>query len=340
MIKEHLYLHIGTNKTGSTTIQYCLKENQTLLKSQGYYYPMEGAYFYPPEASPSLLAHALLGNRPTYMANPNIDREACVSEIIRDIKQSDCEKVIISSEHFHSAKTVDDVKEIASVFLGLFKKITVIVYLRRQDTRLESSWSQGVKTGIISKSFEDFLSKHSGWNYFEMLNLWAEVFGKNNLVVRPFEKEQFFKNDLLQDFLKTIDCTAEISDSRLRNQSPPVEFLEVLRIFWKTIPGHLERRPLLRVLRSLPIKIDTTNYTLFTPESRKMFLDLNRESNRLVAQEYLGRSNGLLFHESETTDLPTYQGMSLVRFSEISRQYIMLLAGINTQLTNKVRNQL
>jgi hypothetical protein len=339
MIKEHLYLHIGTHKTGSTSIQHCLKENQSLLQSHGYYYPMEGSYFYPPEASPSLLAHALLGKRPSYIINKNIDEESCVSDILRDIKQSKCEKVIISSEHFSHARTIEEVKKIAGVFFGLFKKITVIVYLRRQDTRLESFWSQRVKIGLTTKSFDEYFSRHFDWNYFEMLNLWTEVFGKKNLVVRPFEKGQFFKNDLVQDFLQILGCTTNIQDTRLKNQSPPVEYLEALRIFWGTIPNHAERRPLLKILRSLPIKIDATEYTLFTSENRKMFLNLYRESNRLVAQEYLGRSDGLLFYESESIDLPTYPGMSLERFSEISRQFIMSLAGINSQLTEKLGKQ-
>jgi len=338
MIKKHLYLHIGTNKTGSTSIQHYLKENQNLLKSSGYYYPMEGAYFYPPEASPSLLAHALLGNRPAYIGNRNIDEEACVSDIIRDIKQSNCEKVIVSSEHFHWAKTVDEIKKIYSIFFDLFEKITIIVYLRRQDTRLESTWSQRVKMGLITESFDDFLKDHVGWNYYEMLNLWAEVFGKENIVVTPFEKGQFFKNNLIQDFLQTIGCNFKITEAKTRNESPPVELLETVRLFCATIPNHADRRIFLRVLGSLPIKFDKTKYTLFTPENRKRFLNLYRESNSLVAEKYLGRSDGQLFYENENIDLPVYQGISLERFSEISKQSIFLMARINSQLIRKIRN--
>jgi hypothetical protein len=146
--------------------------------------------------------------------------------------------------------------------------------------------------------------------------------------------------DLLQDFLQALGSNVKISDPRLRNQSPPVEFLEALRIFWGAIPGYVERRHLFLILRSLPIKIDTTMYTLFTNENRQTFLNLYRESNQLVAQEYLRRSDGVLFYESENTNLPTYQGMSLERFSEISHRFIILLAERNSNLTNKARKQL
>lgn len=338
MIKEHLYLHIGTNKTGSTSIQYYLRDNKSLLETNGYYYPMEGAYFYPPEASPSLLAHALLGKRPPYIRNTVINKEACVTDILRDIKSSSCSKVIISSEHFSNAKTTDEVKKIANIFLNIFQKVTVIVYLRRQDTRIESSWSQRVKMGLITKSFDDFLSEEFDLNYLEMLNSWADVFGKKNIIVRPFEKAQFFNNNLIQDFLQILGCALKAPELRSRNESPPVELLEVIRILCATIPSYVERRPLLGIIRTLPLKIDGAKYTLFTPEKRKEVLDLYRGSNQLIAQEYLERSDGQLFYESEIPDIPIYRGMTLERFSEISRQLIFSLARINSQLSRKIRN--
>ena len=335
MTKKHLYLHIGTHKTGSSSIQHWLKENRSLLEADGYYYPIEGAYFYPPEASASLLAHAMLERRPSYIGNTVIDRNSCVSDIGRDIKNSSCKSVIVSSEHFSHAKKIEEVKNIFDLFSDLFEKMTVIVYLRRQDHRLESSWSQNAKSGAITLSFDEILNQHlssPNWNYFELMAPWVEVFGRDNVIMKPFEKEQFFKNDLIHDFLNALGFKGEVVNSSIKNVSPSIEFFETLRMFGCSIPSVPERMAFFRILRSIPIKLDSTKYTLFTPEKRKAFLELYKESNELVAEKYLGRSNGILFYDSETSKLPVYTGLSLERFSVISRELIQFVMKLNSQL--------
>jgi hypothetical protein len=340
MLKRHLFLHIGTHKTGSTTIQHYLKEHRSQIEGQGFYYPMEGAYFYPPEASPSLLAHAVLNNRPKYIGRTEVNLDTCVHDMRRDIELSPCPNVIVSSEHFSLASTREDVLRIANVFSGLFEKITVVVYLRRQDTRLESYWSQHVKTGLIVQSFSDYLTAHAGWNYSEMLKPWIEVFSQECLVIRPFEKSQFFENNLVSDFLHVVGCQVEVQDFIQRNASPPVEFLELIRIFGTSLPGFLERRAFQRILRTLSIKIDHTKYTMFSPEGRQQFLELHRESNQQVARDLLGRFDGRLFYDKETSDLPSYGGLSLERFAEISKQIIIALANLNNKTGWKTKNSI
>lgn len=340
MTKKHLYLHIGTHKTGSSSIQHWLKDNRALLEADGYYYPIEGAYFYPPEASASLLAHAVLEKRPNYIGNTVIDRNACVSDIRRDIKNSSCKNVIVSSEHFSHAKQKQQIKNIFDLFSDLFETMTVIVYLRRQDHLMESYWSQNVKAGAITLSFDEILNQHLSapkWNYFELMAPWVEIFGKDNVMMKPFEKGQFFKNDLIHDFLDAVDFKAKVVNSSIKNESPTIEFVEALRLFGCSIPIRAERAAFLRILRSMPIKLDSTKYTLFTPEKRKAVLDLYKESNQLVAEKYLGRSDGMLFYDTETSNLPVYPGMSIERFSIVSREIIQLLIKVNSQLVQKIR---
>lgn len=338
MLKKHLFLHIGTHKTGSTTIQHYLKEHRAQIEGHGFYYPMEGAYFYPAEASPSLLAHAVLNRRPEYIGKTEVNLEACVADMRRDIEQSQCPKVIVSSEHFSHAASLDDVQRIADVFTGLFEKITVVVYLRRQDTLLESFWAQHVKTGLIVQSFDDYLAAHAGWNYLEMLKPWVEVFGQAQVVIRPFEKGQFVNHNLVSDFLHAVGCQAEVLDFPQRNTSPPIEFLEVVRVFGTSLSGFMQRRAFQRIIRTLPIKIDRTKYTMFRPEDRHQFLDRHRESNQQLARELLGRPDGQLFYDKETSDLPSYSGLTLERFADISKQIIAALVNLNNKNASKTRN--
>jgi hypothetical protein len=323
-MKKNLYLHIGTHKTGSTSIQHFLKDNTSILKSHGYYYPTEGAYYYPPEASASLLAHAVLNRRPEYIGNTPIDHDACVNDIQKSILQSGAENIIVSSEHFSHAHTDNAVQKISDVFLSLFENIIVIIYLRRQDLRLESMYAQGVKTGSITMEFNDYLNASAGWNYYDLLKPWINIFGLKNIVIRPFENSQFFGNSLINDFMHLINCEIPIIDSPKKNQSPPIEYLELQRIMTQSIQTYPERKNFLFILSKLPVKIDTKKYTFFQPDKRKAFLELHQESNKCVATEYLDRSEGILFYDKEESALPVYTGMNIEKLAQIARQYVLL----------------
>jgi len=339
MKKKNLYLHIGTHKTGSTSIQYLLKENSEKLKSEDYYYPMEGSYFYPPEASQSLLAHAILGNKPAYIGRTVIEYDSCISDVKRDIESSHCSNVIISSEHFSHAMTLEAVQKIHDLFVNLFDKITVIVYLRRQDNRIESAWGQAVKTSQSTLSFNDFYNKNISlprWDYFSLLKNWIDIFGENFVKIRPFEKFQFFKNNLLDDFLNLIDSKLQPTNSVVRNLSPSAEFLEIMRCFTNSNIEYGTRVNLAKMINSFGVKIDQTKYTFMLPEQRKLTLEMCRESNINVARQYLKRSDGILFRDSEISDLPVYPGLNLQRFSNISHQIIVALIRAANQSSDNI----
>jgi hypothetical protein len=70
-------------------------------------------------------------------------------------------------------------------------------------------------------------------------------------------------------------------------------------------------------LRSVPIKFDETKYTLCTPELRKEILGWHSEGNALVARHYLGRDDGVLFYETEISNLPLYPGLKMERLTEV-----------------------
>lgn len=337
-INKNLILHIGTNKTGSTTIQNFLRENSHELANEGYYYPMGGAYYYPPESSASLLAHALREKQPKYIGNIKIDKSSCISDIRRDIINSDCKNIIISSEHFSLAREKTQIQNIFNIFEDLFKSIKVIIYLRRQDSYIESLWSQRIKLGMITKSFEDFFAEQtktsSALDYYQLLAPWSEIFGIENITVKPFEKTQFVDHDLLTDFLEYIGYKFIPVNNTLQNTSPSTEYLEALRMFTKSIKDVNERMIFARIFRKLPIKFDNNKYTFLTNEKRKLLLDKFNESNQRIAQEYLARQDRTLFYENKLSDLPVFPGIKFERFTEISSCLMIFLMKNSIRLSN------
>ncbi|EAI4813061.1 hypothetical protein BGG33_07840, partial [Campylobacter lari] len=45
---------------------------------------------------------------------------------------------------------------------------------------------------------------HHICNHKQTLQWWGEIFGKENLIVRLFDKNEFYQGDLLKDFIHSI----------------------------------------------------------------------------------------------------------------------------------------
>ena len=105
MSKKVAYIHIGINKTGSTSIQRFLCDNRQQLKTEGYLYPQTGR---------SKHAHHELASALGFGGEPasNEKELAGFGEAIElEVADSLCNKILISSEFFVrdcALKSVED----------------------------------------------------------------------------------------------------------------------------------------------------------------------------------------------------------------------------------------
>ena len=210
-----IYLHIGTEKTGTSTIQEFLFQNRENLMRQGYYYlHMEGRTEYR-----DLPAYCMNMDRvDRYFKINFIDskekRLEFNNRFIIDFHQKmknlpdHIHTLIISSEHFSSRlRFPDELEKLKQLLRDYTEDITVICYLRNQADKLLSQYSTRVKTGAsikIENFYKNFISSNKN-NYESKLDLWGGVFGKNNLEVKIFDKKEFHNNSLLDDFIQIID---------------------------------------------------------------------------------------------------------------------------------------
>jgi len=181
-------LHIGTDKTGSTAIQKMLFWNQEFLKKKGYLYPRVGMMHYD---------HANLS-----IALKNKEFHI-FEDLKKEINSYNIKHIIFSHEGFYHLN-----KEILLKFYYFLKSlnkgdIKIILYLRRQDEMIESGMLQQMKTN--EKMFdldalkEIFYLEHL--NYFNLVKKFDEIFGKENVILRPYGKKFLpYKDSLLKDF--------------------------------------------------------------------------------------------------------------------------------------------
>lgn len=232
-----IYLHIGTPKTGTTSLQKFLFDNREKLLDKGYLYPLSGM-----DSTRSTtcfnhngLASALLkkydSKIPVINANSESEWKGSWENLKKEINTIKPKNVIISSEVFTATKYFYTPNIIA-----LAKKILeeyetkVVIYLRRQDDFLRSLYCQYMRSPLPNKvpnlillnenptnknttRIREFVEqlKYQA-NYYSTLEMWKKSFGIKSVIVRVFEKEQMRNGDVVDDFLNIINLNYDKSD--------------------------------------------------------------------------------------------------------------------------------
>lgn len=205
---RQLILHIGTEKTGTTSLQNDLYRNRAYLAANGVGL-LSGADL---PNNRRIASYARL--RPAHEA---YDLQLVSSgpdwrERLRNAVRSEIEAmpasihtVLVTSEHLHSRLVdVKEVQRVADIFTGLFGSTRVVVYLRRQDKLATSLYSTALRAGWTHTSpFKDGAAAAQGhyYDYGGLLSRWGQVFGRDSITARIFEPRQFEGGSLHSDFL-------------------------------------------------------------------------------------------------------------------------------------------
>ena len=300
-MKNKLILHIGTPKTGTTAIQKFLYDNQELLKEQGYSYPKIQDLVFPSNNGSPLRNYVKQGIPDTELFG--------WKEFWNNTRHElNSNHVIISYEEIFCY----NVHQFISAVKKEYDNIKVIVYLRRQDRYMETIWNQCIKRLEFSTiEFKDFKEKRiQDLDYLEKLNKISQIVGKNNIIVRVYEKEQFQGkyHSVVSDFLNALGINLDwercILDKPI-NMALFGNYLEIKRKM--NYSFHKKDRI------SLKMEMIFWNYTqplfssfgikhlegMFLPEEREKFLSQYSEQNSEVAKKYLGRSDGVLFYDDK-----------------------------------------
>ena len=144
-------------------------------------------------------------------------------------------------------------------------------------------------------------------NYLDMCTRWSQLIGKENMIVRPFERSQMIQGNILADFFHHLYGITPASDISIpeRNLNPRLsrDALEFKRIvnclpisrdeMNSTLPGLFEYSESLDSTTQDTI----TEHNLLSPAQRIEILEACADCNQQVAHEFLGRGDGVLFNE-------------------------------------------
>lgn len=191
-----IFFHIGTPKTGTTTLQKFLISNQVELEKQGLLYPTS-----------DFLRRGRVANG-AYL----VESGGCKTTLNRTwgkylqcINSSDADNIVISEEIFFLYSHLDLFKELTTKGI----QFKFIIYIRPSFDYLCSFWSEMCRLHEFGMPYvkhpvnlERFLKENE--RYITDLGRVSELgdlFGDQNIIVRPFEKLSFLNNDLISDFL-------------------------------------------------------------------------------------------------------------------------------------------
>ncbi len=231
-----LYLHIGTQKTATTTLQHFLAENDEVLKTKGYTYPLFPEIFYPYWDNSR---NGLFLGHPYFNKYNERDREKEKEFYDKGMKRlheifMTYPNVILSEERLWLQLFYDKadlMKRILEDGSEQGYQVKLIIYLRRQDIFAESYWNQQIKSTITeTRDVSQFINEFDHINYYYVLKVITDVIGAENLAVVRFD-DAVRDGGIISDFMKRIgleltdeyEIKQESTNSRLSGNTADIK---------------------------------------------------------------------------------------------------------------------
>ncbi|MBB4184218.1 capsular polysaccharide export protein [Sinorhizobium terangae] len=300
--RPQVIVHIGSSKTGSTYLQHFMENNRPGLLRMGVWFPEVGLFWQQDRP------HKQAGHAPFTKAAVTKDR-SLKDYIEAGLKLSGgkIHTVILSSEAYflntnNSLKIVDYFAEYPVKMIG---------YFRRQDDWANSQYCEfvgGGAVGKVDKPIDEWLAlpiTQERLCYRTTIDQWAEKVGKENVIVRPYEKEQFVNGDLIDDFFDSIGmsaCTALPRPAQASRNDFPLDarHLRIMLLF-NNLPFRSTRN-YLQFVEAVTVKLaqkypKPARPNMLTNEQRRTLLSDQAENNAYIARTYLGREDGRLFSD-------------------------------------------
>jgi len=328
-----IYLHIGTEKTGTTSIQSFLADNRDMLRKNKIMYSKV-------LGDPNNIRLSVALQDTDKIDDSRIHSGIITEESILDFRKKlrdelreeiDNEKpeiLIISSEHLSSRMDREDEIERIKLFLNEFSQdITIVVYLRRQDEFFESLYSTAIKKGhTIDFEFPKEGKERQDFHYDRMLRKWEKVFGMEHMIVRLFSKKKLYNNDVIADFIHTLKLTLpyEKTKTKKENISFGSKKLAFLKEFNQYVPEITNNKinPLRGNIEKLLESIAIEDKKVKMPSNKKNnFVQRFSSKNNQIASRYFPGEDRLfediLIEEDEEINLEISKEDAIKIFAKI-----------------------
>lgn len=300
MKKRKLTIHIGTEKTGTTSIQSFLEINQIDLKKQGVNCPKSLRYS---DSFNHRLAAVISYNdnrnddNTKFLFKSLDDRKRQIENIKNalklEISNNPCRNWIISSEHLQSRlRTKEEIFRLKKIFSKLFDEIKILIYIREPIETAASWWSTTIKgKGLINKLPDpnNPYIKHL-CNHENTIKLWSSAFRRENIILGLYENELKSEQYLLNDFCRklNIDSNNLLFPKKYENKKLSFLGMKYKRFINEYLKLNIkENNEYFELLKDIVFKKTTKDpIYFFTEDQIKAYENVFSSSNIWVQQEF------------------------------------------------------
>ena len=230
-------LHVGLHKTGTTSIQDFCYQNRSLLLDNDINYiylyrnnsnPLFSLYCKDPLSYGANKRRGIRTNRE--IENYNLYIEKLFQNKLLNNRSNN---VLISGEDI-SFLDYDGLRSLKDQIAPYFDLISIIIYVRPPVSTLCSKISHFVSN--VGRSLDQMLDivnnnpeKHVF--YQDAIEKFFEVFGYDNVTVRPYDKSSLCKGDIISDFTDTLGLKKEVDKLQKHSHENTSFSYEALKIF-------------------------------------------------------------------------------------------------------------
>ena len=272
--QNHLVIHAGSHKTGSSAIQRYLFDNQSCLGATRYLNRGK------PNASPWMLqafkhdfaALPAFRHRQLGAVKSTAMRERARALLAEQSAQSTAPLCILSAEAIGTLNG-EELRALHDCVAPFFSRVSLHQYFRPLKSRMESAFQEKLKHGATT------LKQKFPLAYIHTLELQDGVFGADNVKSYKYDSGQFPEGDVVLHFLQQMGIEP-VSDGAAAavNEGlslPAIQLLYVYRMFYPSQAAR-DRRVVARLkqLNGKPLRFHSELYNeliVLTPEEEARF---------------------------------------------------------------------
>jgi hypothetical protein len=285
-------LHIGTQKTGTTSIQRVLCAHADRLEAAGVLYPVSGR----PAEDAIKYGHHALAREAIKLARGRATETPVIDDLLREIDETRPRRVIISSEDFW---TPHDPQALAQVIGDVTTDI--VVSLRRQDEYLNAMYYTTVCADRHGLSPEEYAAGaiKGQLDYLTMIEGWRKAFPEARLTIRLYEPGLGPRVDAVGDFLGLTGLNRLITkeeSSIHTHKTLPARAVAALRVLSK---NDLTPMEFYNIFDATHLALADKNEETFSysPQFRANLLREHHAGNVELRQRFLDGQNASIFKE-------------------------------------------